>query len=90
MKTLESIVKNPIPVPRQFRYDVYTWQRMQKLLIRIKKNTKMKIRYWEIIIRYEGKSLTTTIEAIYQYDAYIELQKKYPGCIIKKISEVKV
>ena len=49
----------------------------------------MKTRHWQIIIRYEGESLTVTTEAVYQYDAYIELQKKYPGCSIKKISEIK-
>jgi hypothetical protein len=84
----ESIVKMPLHILRQFLYDLYTLQCIQQLLIRME-NKKMKTRYWEIIIRYEGKSITTTIDSVYQYDAYIELQKKYPGCIVKKISEIK-
>jgi len=49
----------------------------------------MKTRVWQITIRFEGELLNARIEAMYQYDAYIEVQKKYPGCIIKKVAETK-
>lgn len=50
---------------------------------------KMKTREWELLIRYEGETLNTKIEAVFQYDAFIEVQKKYPGCVVMKASEIK-
>lgn len=47
------------------------------------------MKIWEVVIRYEGKFITTLIEAKYYYDASVEAKKKYPGGIIKNILEFK-
>lgn len=43
---------------------------------------------WKVIIEYQSKILELTIEAKYYSDAYVDVEKKYPGCIVKSISEI--
>lgn len=47
------------------------------------------MRVWEFKIKHEGNLLNIRIEAKYYYDACLETQKKYPGCVIKNISEIR-
>jgi hypothetical protein len=44
---------------------------------------------WKIVIEYKGKTLSIELEARSYADAYIEVELKYPGCVIKSISEVR-
>ena len=47
------------------------------------------MKIWKVIIEYEGKVLEIKIEAQYYSDAYVNAEIKYPGCIVKSISQIK-
>jgi hypothetical protein len=47
------------------------------------------MRSWKVIIEYEKEPLEIIVQAKYYSDAYIEVEKKYSGCIIKNVSEIK-
>lgn len=47
------------------------------------------MRKWKVIIEHEGYLLELIIEAKYYSDAYIDAEKKHPGCIVKSIFEIR-
>lgn len=44
---------------------------------------------WKIIIIHNEQVKEIIIEAQYYSDAYVNAELKYPGCIIKSISEIR-
>jgi len=44
---------------------------------------------WKVIIEYKNKVMEVRTEAKLYSEVYIEIGNKYPGCIIKSISEVR-
>ena len=47
------------------------------------------MRNWKVIIEYGGKLLNVVIVvAKYYSDPYLQVEKEYPGCIVKNVSEI--
>jgi hypothetical protein len=44
---------------------------------------------WKVIIEHKGRVVEIKIEARYYSDAYLEASKKYPGCVVKSISQIR-
>jgi hypothetical protein len=44
---------------------------------------------WKVTIELEGKVLEVITEAKFYSEAYISTELKYPGCIIKSVSEIR-
>jgi len=44
---------------------------------------------WKVIIEFEKGTLEILLEAAFYSEAYIEAEKKYPGCVVKSITEVR-
>jgi hypothetical protein len=44
---------------------------------------------WKVIIEDKGKTMELKIAARYYSDAYLEANKKHPGCTVKSISEIR-
>lgn len=47
------------------------------------------MRSWKVIIECNDKKIEIIVKAPYYSDAYKEAEKKYPGCIVKNVSEIK-
>jgi hypothetical protein len=44
---------------------------------------------WKIILEFEERTMEISIEASSYSNAFIESEKKYPGCVVKSISEIR-
>jgi hypothetical protein len=44
---------------------------------------------WKVKIEYESKTLEVLFEATSYAEAYIKAEIKYPGCLVKSVSEVR-
>jgi len=44
---------------------------------------------WKIKIEYNNKTIEILIEARTYSDAYISAEIKYPGCVVKSVSEIR-
>jgi hypothetical protein len=44
---------------------------------------------WKIIIEYKGNTMEIIVDAKFYSDAYLEAERKFPGCIIKSILEIR-
>jgi hypothetical protein len=46
------------------------------------------MRTCKVFFEYEGKVSEEIVETVYYSESYIIIEKKYPGCIVKNISEI--
>ncbi len=44
---------------------------------------------WKVVLECKGDVIEETVAAQYYSDAYFIVEKKYPGCIVKSITEIK-
>jgi len=44
---------------------------------------------WRIKLEYQNRAVDIVIEAKTYSEAYINSSEKYPGCVIKSISEIR-
>jgi hypothetical protein len=44
---------------------------------------------WKITIEYKGKVMEIMVEAKLFSDAYVAAELKYPGCVVKSVSEIR-
>lgn len=44
---------------------------------------------WKVKIEYKNKTIDVVIEAQTYSDAYIKAEIKYPGCVVKSVSEIR-
>jgi len=46
------------------------------------------MRNWKFVIEYKGSLLKVVVETKYYADPYREVEKEYPGCIVKNMAEI--
>jgi hypothetical protein len=45
---------------------------------------------WKVIIEYKNQILEVRTEAKLYSEVYIKIGIKYPGCVVKSISEIRI
>lgn len=48
-----------------------------------------KMKNWKVRIEYENKTLEVLFKATSYAEAYMAAEIKYPGCIVKSVSEIR-
>jgi hypothetical protein len=43
---------------------------------------------WKFTIEYKGQLLKLMIDTNYYADPYMQIEKEYPGCIVKNVLEI--